>query len=270
LTETPLIKVTIFNPQTGLYKFVNALIDTGASMTCIPEKTAQALGLKAVGIVPVSSIGGKYHFNQYIVKIKIKNNVFRNKVVVGIPTPEISLIGWDILTNKPMLFTNILFGEIGHFLEAIPSFKQNTVLILGQDTTEIYRLRAIQNSLKRHGYTGIIVKDIVDIDIQSIEEKVNMLASFCRFIICDNSFPSGHIDELKICAFNRYVTTIFQEKGHGATMMQADYQLDFSFMKTFIYSNIKNIDTTVDDAIKWTEIKIEERRKYFNKLYGWR
>ncbi len=266
----PYINVAIFNPQSDSHMFFRALIDTGADMTCIPEKIAQSLGLQVHNVVQLAGIGGILESNTYMVNIQIENNIFHNKVVVGIPDLVVPLVGWDILAEKPFFIANILFGQIGHFLKAVPSFKQSTILILGQDTTEIYRLHAIQKRLEHHGYTGIIAKDISDIEIQSIEEKVNMLASLCRFIICENSVPSGHIDELKICALNRYVTAIVQEQGRAATMMQADYALDFSFLKTFTYSSLNDIDSTVDNAIKWAEIKIDERRKFFNQLYSWR
>ena len=270
MREPPYIEVTIFNPQTGSYNSVRALVDTGANRTFISEKTAQALGLQTIGIAKVETANGIIDINEYVVNIKVEDKLFRNKMVLGLRFPEATLVGWDILTEKPLILTNILFGQIGHLLEAVPDIKKSTALIIGQDTTEIYRLHAIQKRLRHHGYTGIIIKEISDIEIQSVEEKVNMLASLCRFIICENSVPSGHIDELKICAFNRYVTAILQEKGLGATMMQADYPLDYSFMKMFTYPSISDMDPVIDNAIKWAELKVEERRKYFNNLYGWR
>jgi hypothetical protein len=93
-----------------------------------------------------------------------------------------------------------------------------------------------------------------------------MLASLCRFVICENTV----VDELKICANNRFVTAILQEQGKGATWMQSDYNVDYSFMKTFYYPSLRKIDEVVDTAIKWAEDKIEERRLKFNKLYKWR
>ncbi len=270
MKEPPYINVAIFNPQSDSHKFFKALIDTGADMTCIPENIAQLLGLQVHTVIQLASKGGILKTNTYMVNIQIENNIFHNTVVVGLPDLAVPLVGWDILAEKPFFIANILFGQIGHFLKAVPSFKQSTILILGQDTTEIYRLHVIQKRLEHHGYTGVIVKDVSDIEIQSVEEKVNMLASLCRFIICENSTPSGHIDELKICALNRYVTAIIQEQGQGATMMQTDYPLDFSFMKTFTYSSLNEMDSAVDDSIEWAEIKIDERRKFFNQLYGWR
>jgi len=182
------------------------------------------------------------------------------------------LLGWDIIKQgiRHPVFINLVVGDIVHILDAIPSFKKNTVLVLGQDTSEIDRLRSIQAKLKNLGYTGIIVKDIADIDIQSVEEKVNMLASLSRFVICENSTTSGHIDELKICATNRFVTAILQQEGMGATWMQADYPLDFSFIKTFFYPTRTETPSAVEKAAEWAEKKLNERKLYFDRLYSWR
>lgn len=62
--------------------------------------------------------------------------------------------------------------------------------MLGQYTSEIDQLYSIRAKLRDLSYMSIIVKDIADIDIQSVEEKVNMLASLSRFVICENSITS--------------------------------------------------------------------------------
>lgn len=154
-------------------------------------------------------------------------------------------------------------------LNAIPLAKERFVFIIGQDTTEVHRLRAIQSALGTD-YRGLIAKDIEDLEVQTLEEKVELLGALCRFVICENSFPSGHIGELKICASNRFVTAILQEAGLGATWMQVDYPIDYSFMKIFSYKNLKNIGKSVQEAVKWAEDIIQKRQQVFNRLYPWR
>lgn len=267
--ELPYIELKLSSPRTGKSLCSKALVDTGANTTCIPERLVATLGLHEEQTLVIEAVTGRRRYKRYLVNIQIEDNSFQQSVV-AIDSLKEPLLGWDIFAQKPLLIVNKIFGQIVHILNVIPSLKQNNVLILGQDTSKIHRLHAIQKRLKSHGYVGIIPKDIVDIDIQSTEEKVNMLASLCRFIICENSFPSGHIDELKICSFNRFVTAILQEKNRGATWMQADYPLDFSFMNTFTYSNKNQINLAVDNAVDWAEQKIQERQEYFNKLYNWR
>ncbi len=250
---------------------IEALIDTGASTSCIPKKTVTKLNLKPIGMVQVSTVAGQIAIEEYCVGLQIKDKIY-NTSVVAIDALDFALIGWDILgTNK--IFPNLIETVFEHtlsLLKAIPELKKNVVLILGQDTSEIHRLHSIRETLKSMGYDGIIVKEISDIEIQSVEEKVNMLASLSRFIICDNSFTSGHIDELKICASNRFTTAIIQEENRGATWMQADYSVDYNFMQSFTYSNISKIPDTVKQSVTWAEKQLKNRTDLLNSIYHWR
>ena len=262
--EPRYVDIEIHNLANGKSIDCKALIDTGASSCCLPRSIALALDLRPNSMALISSVMGTLAVPQYLVRLVIGKETFRCTVVeIADPTP--ALIGWDVIQQSSLLTTisTKIPGHIVHFLTAIPTLKRQMVLVLGQDTTHIDRLNS-------HGYIGIIVKEQSDIDIQSIEEKVNMLASLCRFVICDNSFPSGHIDELKICALNRFVTAVIQEKGKGATWMQSDYRFDFSFIEVFEYPDVGNIRRTVDKAVEWAERKLTDRKSFFDKLYTWR
>jgi len=265
----PFIEIDIFNPQTKKSIHSKAIVDTGSNITSIPSNIINYLNLKTQNIIKISTVTGVMNVKQYIARIQIDKNFFSQKIFT-IPRLSFPLIGWDILSQKPQIIFSKIFTQIIHVLEVIPSLKKTTVLILGQHTTEIHRLYAIKERLKYHGYNGIIVKDIEDIEVQSVEDKVNMLASLCGFVICDNTVPSGHIDELKICAQNNFVTTILQEKNHGATWIQADYPFKYHYMKTFTYLDETHIYLTVDNALKWAKRMINERQKYYKGLYGWR
>lgn len=270
--EARIVNTLISNSISGASQTVTALIDTGADITCIPKHVAETLGLKPIDRVMLATASGHLEIENVIVNIKIEDQIFENVKVCILPYADTVLIGWDILSKDSSFafFKDIIFRDIINIINIVPFLKNDTVLILGQDTTEIDRLRSIQNGLSELGYNGIIVKDITDIEIQSTEEKVTMLASLCRFVICENSTTSGHIDELKICASNRFVTAIIQQEGQGATWMQADYGLDFSFMEQFTYPSMNSMNPCVKSAVKWAERKVEERKEYLNNLYHWR
>jgi len=262
--------IKIRNLQTDKLVEITALFDTGADISCIPTQTVKELGLSPVSVSKVVTVAGQHQVNNYMVEFQIGNKKFTvNAFEAHI---DIALIGWDIIRTGEVLpnLTESVFKQTLSFLDAIPELKKKTVLILGQDTTEIQRMHTIRDSLERLGYKGIIVKEISDVEIQSIEEKVNMLASLSRFIICDNSFPSGHIDELKICAQNRFTTAVIQEKDKGATWMQSDYSVDYKFFETFTYRDINDINKTVDKVVEWAERTLERRKDYFNQHYQWR
>ncbi|MCX5904302.1 MAG: retropepsin-like aspartic protease [Proteobacteria bacterium] len=270
-TDQPYIALKLHNSVNGKSIDCCALIDTGASSCCIPTSMVRALSLPQTGIVRISTAAGVLDVPQYVVQVVIEKQVF-DCVVVEVSDPTPMLIGWDVIQKSNLLHTISakIPGQVVHFLTAIPTLKKQMVLVLGQDTTHIDRLMLIKNQLNVRGYTGIIVKDQSDVDIQSIEEKVNMLASLCRFVICDNSFPSGHIDELKICSLNRFVTAVIQEKGRGATWMQSDYPVDYSFITVIEYSDIRGIPDVVEQAIEWAKNKLDERKSFFDKIYRWR
>ena len=266
-----IIPIKIINRITKSSVDFNALIDTGASSSCIPKQVVKHLDLKPIGMVKVATAAGLINVMQYLIEIEIKNKSYLVEVV-GIDNLDVVLIGWDIL-SKNKIFPNLIetiFEQTLSFLSIIPELKKNVVLILGQDTTEIHRLHLIRETLKSIGYDGIIVKEIADIEIQSVEEKVNMLASLSKFIICENTFTSGHIDELKICATNRFTTAIIQEENKGATWMQADYKIDYNFIKTFTYSDITRIPETVKLSVEWAEKELKKRTELLNELYHWR
>jgi len=266
-----ILQIEITNPINKSSINHKALLDTGASNSCIPNKIVQLLDLKPIGISKVVTVAGSLEVKQYCINIKIKDIEY-NVIVTGFDSIDVALIGWDILSNNKIfsLLFGTLFEQTISFLSVIPEFKKNVVLILGQDTSEIQRLYQIRETLNKSGYQGIIVKEIKDIELQSIEEKVNMLASLSRFIICDNSFTSGHIDELKICWFNRFTTAIIQEQGKGATWMQADYSIDIKTMKVFRYPETSKIPDAVHNAIDWAENHLKQRTEELNSLYTWR
>lgn len=265
----PYIEVTFSSPAGDRSISVNALVDTGASTCVIPAEVAEHLSLPVIGFAEIITPGGYPRRSPiFDMIVQIQDYSFHVEAI-SYPGSE-PLLGWNLFRLRPFLILSRIFGHTLHVLDVVARLKENAILILGQDTTEIHRLRTIQKRLELHGYTGIIPKEVTDIGIQSVEEKVNMLASLCRFVICENSVPSGHIDELKICALNRFVTAIFQEKGKGATWMQSDYPLDFPFMKIFTYASPDEIDSAVDDAFQWAEDKIKEGQAFFNNLYTWR
>lgn len=253
-----------------------ALIDTGADVSVVPAEFAAQLGHTPTGgkLSILQTAAGQTTAHSHIFNLGLGNTTIRDKELLVLPNLKMVLLGWDILSSHSLFYSyplrKLMFGNVLHLISAISSIKEKTILILGQDTSEVHRLQLIKDSLIPLGYHGVIVKEIEDIDIQSVEEKVNMLGSISRFIICENSTPSGHIDELKICSLNRFVTAVIQQEGLGATWMQADYPLDYSFMKTFSYALMADIKVSVQQAVKWGEEKVRERAEMLNQLYTWR
>jgi hypothetical protein len=149
------------------------------------------------------------------------------------------------------------------------SVRQN-VLVLGKDSDNegLLRINKIMNVLSNNQYNPIKLKDLPDITFLSIEDKMLRVAALCRFIIAEDSRPSGHIDELKICTNCQYITATVREAGTGSTWMQAHYPIQFSFMNRFCYAGqrlahdslcsqvFRSIEMATEKAINWAEARI--------------
>lgn len=147
--------------------------------------------------------------------------------------------------------------------------KSTTVLVLGQDTSEVQVLQHIQRILQIEGFRGILVKEEPDISHETNEEKVLRLAALCRFILLETTIPAGQIDELRLLAPNRYVIGILHRQGRQATWMQADYDLGYTYVKYFPYEPL-TLAAAVCSACEWAESTLVEKREALNARYSWR
>ena len=227
--------------------------------------------LKPISVAQIYTASGIVSSNIYLIDILINGKTYKVQV------PEIdnigmALIGMDIVSNDNFIpdFIGIFFEQTAFLLKLIPSFKKSVVLIIGQDTSNMDRLQIIKAELKILGYEGIIVKETEDVELQTVEEKMTTFGSLSRFVICENSIPSGHIDELKICASNRFTTIIIQEAGKGGTYMQADYSIDYTFIKQFNYNSVSDLPNIIKTGVDWAESNIEDKTIKLNDLYPWR
>lgn len=96
----------------GRVHHIRALIDSGASASCIPDQTAQALGLRLIG---EGNVGGAVSESSqkrryYIANLEFFNLTFPNHPIVGLPNTY-AIIGRDILN----LFVTTLNGPALQF-----------------------------------------------------------------------------------------------------------------------------------------------------------
>lgn len=98
---------------------VNALIDTGASGTCIAQGVAQQLGLQPVGVVPVSTPSStNVPMTIYAVRLLLPNSVvFETTAIEGqLQAQGIgALIGRDVLSQAVLVY----IGYMNEFTIAI-------------------------------------------------------------------------------------------------------------------------------------------------------
>jgi hypothetical protein len=171
--------------------------------------------------------------------------------------------------NRVELVYELLDREHWRALRNAARCKKKIVLILGKYGENVGRLRKVQVELAKAGYEGVILQDFPDIEEQSLPEKMILFASIARFVLCDDTFPSGHVIELKICADIRFTTAILRPQGQAATAMQADIAENCDYMRAFPYTEATFVDS-IRTSIEWAEEKVQERSATFDQTYSWR
>jgi predicted aspartyl protease len=88
---------------------VYALVDTGASNTCVSKRLADRLNLEVIGDGMMDTAGGLYETNQYYIDLLMRNNVsFTDIRAMEFTSNKMFdiLIGMDILTLGDFAITN--------------------------------------------------------------------------------------------------------------------------------------------------------------------
>ncbi len=154
--------------------------------------------------------------------------------------------------------------------EYISSTKEKNVLVLGSyDSEGEIRINSICAALQDQGYIPILIKDIPDFEHYDIPQKVTVIGELSRFIVVDDSTPSGHLVEVEICKSNRWVTIILRADGKQASFMTVGASNTSNVILEKEYKSISPIDD-IKDATQWAEAKLIELEKELNDQYPWR
>jgi hypothetical protein len=130
----------------------------------------------------------------------------------------------------------------------------DSVLILGKDTGEaLDKLKAIESVLEAKGYYTYIIKEQPDRLGESVIQKVLRYALSSKFIVIENSEPSGHLYEIpQVAKLGECITAILQEQNKGATWMFEDAYFKHQHMKKFTYTP-ETFEQTLNEAATWAE-----------------
>jgi len=165
--------------------------------------------------------------------------------------------------------------EEQRIFEALQGSLQKNVLVLGKDSDKEGRSRIerISSVLRSKGYEPIKLRELPEIKHLSLEDKMIRFGGLCRFVVAEDSRPSGHIDEIRLCASCQYITATVREAGTASTWMQAHYPQQYNFMNRFCYKNKKVLPSPKDDlCVKiydTLEIATEEAATWAEKRIGY-
>lgn len=152
----------------------------------------------------------------------------------------------------------------------ISSFREKTVLVLGAyDEEGEKRLSKISKVLRDLGYEPVLIKEVPDFDHYDLSQKVVAIAALSRFIVIDDSYPSGHLVELELCKQNRWITILLRAHGRGASWMTAGVSY---FSNVILEKKYDPSDPTpaLTEGVNWAEAKLNELKGHLNKVYPWR
>jgi hypothetical protein len=145
-----------------------------------------------------------------------------------------------------------------------------TVLVLGKDTDEaLDRLRLIASRLEALGYYAVIIKDQPDKLGESVLQKVMRHALSSKFVVVENTDPSGHLYEIPhVGKAAECVIAFLQEDGRGATWMFEDAFARNKHWQKFVYPK-GGIEKSVDEAAAWAEDFVKQFGAFQQRVLPW-
>jgi hypothetical protein len=130
----------------------------------------------------------------------------------------------------------------------------DSVLILGKDTgAALDRLKTMKCKLEELGYYIYIIKEQPDRLGESIVQKVLRYALSSKFVLIENTEPSGHLYEIPhVAKAAECVTVVLQEEGKGATWMFEDAYAKHNHWRKLTYREGR-LEDAVEKAAAWAE-----------------
>jgi hypothetical protein len=145
------------------------------------------------------------------------------------------------------------FDLVWHRADSILE-NSDSVLILGKDTgAALNRLKTIKSKLEELGYYIYIIKEQPDRFGESIVQKVLRYALSSKFVLIENTEPSGHLYEIPhVAKAAECVTVVLQEEGKGATWMFEDAYAKHNHWHKLTYRE-GGLEHAVEKAAAWAE-----------------
>jgi len=154
--------------------------------------------------------------------------------------------------------------------EYIAKSKEKTVLVLGNyDDQGKTRIRSIVNTLRDLGYEAFTTEDIPDHPEQNLTQKVVTLASLSRFIIIDDTCPSGHLLEFSKCKENDWLTIVLHAEGVRGSWMTATGGLYSKVIREQDYDPASP-QVALAMATSWAEGVLRDLKRDLSNSYPWR
>ena len=156
------------------------------------------------------------------------------------------------------------------FLRGLEGAIENNVLILGP-YSETAALEGLKQELRTLGYSGFLLKDAPDLEVQTNLEKHIAAVMCARFVIVVDTKPSGHIAEIvELLRLQlRPVIVLRDETGPSTAMLDDSIQTD-PYFRTVILSETGIGAKDLVPHIGWANDKLAQKIDSLNRINTWR
>lgn len=152
----------------------------------------------------------------------------------------------------------------------VSHFRRKSVLVLGAyNSAGKQRLQDIVSALHVRGYEPVLVADIPDLEHYDISQKVVAIAAVSRFVVIDDSAPSGHLNEVELCKSNRWVTVLLRVNGFAASSMTLGASISSTVICEQDYDP-NDPGPAIDIAVNWAEVRLRELEIQLRNIYPYR
>ena len=151
----------------------------------------------------------------------------------------------------------------------LASFKEKTVLVLGDFKSGRDRLSAIKAALARRSYLPIVLDEIVEEPNYDLRQKFQAVAAVCRFCVFDDSTAAGQIAEMSIADPLNIVRIILRMGQQQSTYMTRGTALTSRVVREWEYT-LETLDEVVAQAATWAESTVKDLAIGREEAYPWR
>ncbi len=151
----------------------------------------------------------------------------------------------------------------------VEKFKQKQVLVLGDFGERRDRLEAIRSSLIRAGYDAFLLDDVPEVPHCDLRQKFQLFALLSRFVVFEDSTPSGHVLEMESAESLRAIRIVLREGDKRSTYMTQGMDLTSKVVREWSYE-VDTLDSVIAEAAEWAESLVIELEVLRDEKYPWR
>jgi hypothetical protein len=154
--------------------------------------------------------------------------------------------------------------------EAISTAKRGSVVVLGKDSgPSLDRLEQIGTILEEeYGLSPILIREQPVLEEHGLVGKLLAYTTMARYVIVENSEPSGHLYELPYLHTAEVLLAVLQEHGKGASRMPDDSLAKNPLARVFRY-DVTSLADAVGEAVAWAEQRLHENAKANREVWPW-